>query len=427
MHRLDHESSFAAASRRTWQWMTAERQVILRSKGHMRYVSVSRARQIGLACLALAAAGWIGFSSASYFQFQIRLLSKEAVIAKTEQAYRDLLADMQDSRSRFLEITGILENNHTHLVGLLNKNKTLRGDLKSLKNKLRRHEDIKRELTSLEGKVQEAEDRNSKLVGRLDTKNSELTAAITANTVASDKGEKMNARVAGLEKRLDQVRGSQKALINRITATTVGDIRRLSRLIAQTGLNSQALIAANRSSKRGQGGPFIPVRGAGDGSKVGQAISVLYSHIDRWESLQRVVRRLPLATPVDSYYIASKFGKRRDPFNKRWGVHRGLDLAGRSGQSVRAVARGKVVRARWKGRYGRMIEIDHGNGIHTLYGHLLKIKVKRGQTVKYRQLIGRMGSSGRSTGPHLHYEILVNGKQVDPIKFLNAGKNVLKG
>ncbi len=173
---------------------------------------------------------------------------------------------------------------------------------------------------------------------------------------------------------------------------------------------------------------FIPLGGNDrKPSELDEALATLYGHINRWDGLQRVIRRLPLASPVDHYYVASSFGKRRDPLNKKWSVHRGVDLAGQMRQKIRSVAPGRVKYASWKGRFGRYIEIDHGHGIITRYGHLRRLKVKRGQLVTHRQLIGLLGSSGRSTGPHLHYEILVNGKHVDPIKFVNAGTNVFKG
>jgi murein DD-endopeptidase MepM/ murein hydrolase activator NlpD len=149
--------------------------------------------------------------------------------------------------------------------------------------------------------------------------------------------------------------------------------------------------------------------------------------MDRWQSLQRLVRHLPLMTPVDQYYVASRFGRRRDPFNKRWAVHKGLDLAGPSGQKIMSPAPGTVIYSGRKGRFGRFIEIDHGYGIRSRYGHLRRLLVKKGKRISRRQAIGILGSSGRSTGPHVHYEILVDGKQVDPSKFLNAGRHVFQG
>jgi murein DD-endopeptidase MepM/ murein hydrolase activator NlpD len=147
----------------------------------------------------------------------------------------------------------------------------------------------------------------------------------------------------------------------------------------------------------------------------------------QWQGLQKLIRRLPLASPVDHYQMASRFGRRRDPINRRMAKHQGLDMAALNRTSIYAPAPGKVVYRGWKGRYGRFVEIDHGNGLRTRYGHLRRIYVKRGQKVPFRYKIGQVGSSGRSTGPHLHYEILVNRKAVDPMKFIKAGKNVFKG
>ena len=157
------------------------------------------------------------------------------------------------------------------------------------------------------------------------------------------------------------------------------------------------------------------------------SLTSIYTHMDRWETLQRTVRHLPLISPVDQYYVASRFGRRRDPINKRWAVHKGLDLAGPAGQKIRSPADGRIVYAGNKGLFGRFIEIDHGAGIRTRYGHLRRVLVKRGQRVIHGQEIGILGSSGRSTGPHVHYEILVDGKQVNPAKFLKAGRSVFKG
>ena len=107
-------------------------------------------------------------------------------------------------------------------------------------------------------------------------------------------------------------------------------------------------------------------------------------------------------------------------------MHYGLDLTGFKKAKVYATAPGKVVKSGYKGKYGKFIEIDHGDGFKTRYGHLYKTLVKRGQEVKFRQKIGLLGNSGRSTGSHLHYEITHNGKQKNPWHFIKAGKYVYK-
>ena len=108
-------------------------------------------------------------------------------------------------------------------------------------------------------------------------------------------------------------------------------------------------------------------------------------------------------------------------------MHTGLDFRAASGDPVRATANGKVVTAGWMGGYGRMVEIDHGNWLSTRYGHLSEINVKAGDHIRIGQVIGAVGSTGRSTGPHLHYETRIGGDPVDPQKFLRAGVRLSSG
>jgi murein DD-endopeptidase MepM/ murein hydrolase activator NlpD len=437
--RLDQESRLTAVLRGLARWMITERQVILRSKGQIRYVSVSRFRQVALACAALAVAGWVGYTNATYFNLRDVINSRDRVIAENERDYNNLVLDVKQSRGRFIEIAAMLEKNQVHLATLLRKNKNLSNDLVSLRSEVKQNGieknqselhrgELSRKISRLENKLRVTEGRNSKLVGDLAATETNLTTALQNQVDAGDFGETLKNRIKGLENRLADVRRSQRQLVSRITASTTGDIQRLNRIIKLTGLSAEKLLGKSHSELIGRGGPFIPLSESDHKpSELDEALATLYDQIDRWDNLQQVMRRLPLASPVDQYYVSSSFGKRRDPLNKRWSVHRGADLAGKMRQKIRSGAPGVVKYAGWKGSFGRFIEIDHGGGIVTRYGHLLRVNVKRGQKVGYRQIIGLVGSSGRSTGAHVHYEILVNGKQLDPIKFMNAGKNVFKG
>jgi murein DD-endopeptidase MepM/ murein hydrolase activator NlpD len=130
---------------------------------------------------------------------------------------------------------------------------------------------------------------------------------------------------------------------------------------------------------------------------------------------------MPAITPLtsDSYYISSYFGYRTDPFTDAERYHSGIDLAANRGTPVRASGKGKVVFAAYsQGGYGNMVKIDHGFGFFTIYAHLNKIGVEKGSTVTRGQVIGQVGSTGRSTGPHLHYEVHRNGKPVNPLKYM---------
>jgi murein DD-endopeptidase MepM/ murein hydrolase activator NlpD len=179
----------------------------------------------------------------------------------------------------------------------------------------------------------------------------------------------------------------------------------------------------------GEGGPFIPAPvAAGDEGeqKLLASVATLGDQVDRWEKLQLILRSLPLTAPIDSYYISSSFGTRKDPFNGARAIHEGVDMVSKLRSEVLATAPGTVIFAGWKGGYGRVVEIDHGLGIVTRYAHLHAVNVKVGDVVDYRQEIGKLGSSGRSSGPHVHFEVRYNGRPLDPMAFLKAGRYVFK-
>ena len=130
----------------------------------------------------------------------------------------------------------------------------------------------------------------------------------------------------------------------------------------------------------------------------------------------------PRGRPIEKGWISSHFGKRADPFSGKQEFHRGVDFAGKYNSNVIAVAGGVITEADDRFGYGNLVEIDHGNGYVTRYGHNEKMTVEIGQTVKKGQVIAKMGSTGRSTGPHVHFEVLKNGTRVDPMKFIKASE-----
>ncbi len=131
---------------------------------------------------------------------------------------------------------------------------------------------------------------------------------------------------------------------------------------------------------------------------------------------------VPTKWPVNTYFITSDFGKRTDPFNRRTSVHTGIDIRGNYGDPVYASGDGKVISASYNGGYGNAVQIQHNQSFQTLYGHLLNYTVKTGEYVKKGDLIGRVGSTGRSTGPHLHFEIKKNGELIHPKEFIDSLK-----
>ena len=196
-------------------------------------------------------------------------------------------------------------------------------------------------------------------------------------------------------------------------------------VIKNTGLNVDELAPLPDDQLMGQGGPFVPYHPDMDIDTDSDGLRIsLDRRIDRWNQLNEVFRALPLAAPMKDYRMTSRYGRRKDPFNNRWAMHSGLDFSAPYRSPVLAPGPGVVKFANWKSRYGRVVEIDHGYGVMTRFAHMAKITVKQGDVVEVGDQIGQLGSSGRSTGPHLHYEIHYKGKTVNPLKFVRAGKDV---
>ena len=152
---------------------------------------------------------------------------------------------------------------------------------------------------------------------------------------------------------------------------------------------------------------------------------LLTDRVSLTKDLRLALNYIPLKSPMDYYYISSKYGYRKDPITKKKRFHPGIDLAGTWHEDVLAPADGTVFFAGINGGYGKMVKIKHKYGIVTTYGHLQKILVRKGQKVTIGNRIGKMGTTGRSTGQHLHYEIWVNKKHVDPFIFIKEGKKLL--
>ena len=144
------------------------------------------------------------------------------------------------------------------------------------------------------------------------------------------------------------------------------------------------------------------------------------------DRLRRAIPFVPVRRPlIGEADVSSPFGYRPDPFLGRPALHPGVDLVQPYGSTVKATGAGRVVHAGPMGGYGNMVEIDHGNGLATRYGHMSEVLVDEGQEVEAGATLGRLGSTGRSTGPHLHYEVRVDGEPVDPTRFLHAGAGLL--
>lgn len=193
--------------------------------------------------------------------------------------------------------------------------------------------------------------------------------------------------------------------------------------IRQFGLNPEVLA---RQARNAQGGLFEPFFGKGKKEARDPRFVNLAAALGRMDAMERALAAIPTAMPAASMMMSSGFGYRADPFTGAAAMHAGLDFKGPVGTPILAAAKGKVVLAGFNGGYGNSVEIRHANGLVTRYAHLSGVHVRRGQMVERGVRIGRMGSTGRSTGSHLHFEVRLNGQAINPRKFLEANPDVLK-
>jgi murein DD-endopeptidase MepM/ murein hydrolase activator NlpD len=192
-------------------------------------------------------------------------------------------------------------------------------------------------------------------------------------------------------------------------------VTEFKRALASVGVDVVGLFS-HFGMNRAEGGPFVPPPRADQSAGTADT--------NRLAVLRGLAKSLPLSIPVAHYQIGSRFGARRDPFNGRTAFHSGLDFDGPYMSPVYATAPGIVTYVGYKGAYGKVVEIDHGSGVVTLYGHMHRYLVSVGQKVEAQTEIGLLGSTGRSSGPHLHYEVIVNGQPQDPEKFIGLARLV---
>ncbi len=415
-----------------------DREVMLRSNGRIRYHHLGPKIQILGFAIMVAMLGYAANVLIVYASFDRIIAAKDRVIDSSQSSYLILHDQFTTSEARFRLVAKNLEAKHAHLLSLIEQNEILKDDLASIRNKLWDSEQtgqrilasrqaLKQHLDRLEGKLQGAVNSNQNLSGNLQIVESALQSAIDARGKTIEERDLLQTRINQVRKRLAHLQDSQQQVLYRLSERTLANIKQVKGLVAMTGLKVEKFLGDFPKGMSGQGGPFIAASpNADDAGEFEASLGDLNRQINHWEGLQRLLKSLPLTAPSDHFYISSRFGKRIDPIRKKWSRHNGLDLAGIIKSPVLATAPGTVVSVRRHPKFGRIVEIDHGQGIRTRYGHLHRILVRRKQKVGFRQKIGLMGNSGRSTGAHIHYEIKVNGKPYDPMKFMEAGKYVFK-
>ncbi|WP_230079987.1 peptidoglycan DD-metalloendopeptidase family protein [Alteripontixanthobacter maritimus] len=357
-----------------------DREFFMRSQGQVRFIKVTSKFQLVAATvlvgallawgLTMAAMGWTQFQAQAE---RTSLLQREAQVATAEERVDAYGADIES-------VTADLQKRQDFIDGIV---EGLPADVKS------------------------------------------GDTVSDSSAEAQDTIKKVSASVPEAAE-LARIEARQLLFVERLTRFADRRADLAASAIRKLGLNPDLMLRGNRKRfAAAMGGPFEKLASEADGS-IDPRFARLGLSLERMSALENGLEGVPQVTPADIRMISSGFGYRRDPFNGSGAMHKGLDFRGPTGAPIHAAAKGKVTYAGYRGGYGKTIEISHGNGLMTRYAHMSRLGAKLGDPVAAGQRIGAIGSTGRSTGPHLHFEVRINNRAVNPRHFLETAPDVLE-
>ncbi len=470
---------------RAWAWLHAtfpERQVYIRSDGRVQFFTFGPTLQATCAGLSLIFLGWVAFASVNVI-FKDRIIAaKDHRYQQMQSTYENRVADQQVSydelnsalisaEDHFKSKADELQRKQDIVAKLLSRKQAVDSTLSSIAggSQLKAGDDLPRMSpnansagdsedvgVSANAGSGDADDGASPAKGTSQlnvmpqnvepqprtgkpTKASFLDGAFTKlgailhlarpqreTPLPNQPALRVLAQQAD---RISRMSGQETALLQGVDHQVTGRIGDLQALLTRVGVDPNAL---EQKVAGAMGGPLVPVQDVHIEGIADQNFTNAYegigAHATELDTLFAALRHVPLTTPVhgSAYEQTSGFGARVDPFTHRVSFHPGLDFAGPWGSTVAATAPGTVDYAGPRGGYGNLVEIDHGYGFKTRYGHLSAVLVQVGARVQKGSPIGKLGSTGRSTGPHVHYEVWSADVVRDPRKFIEAGHNVLQ-
>ncbi|MBE6454680.1 MAG: hypothetical protein E7017_07385 [Alphaproteobacteria bacterium] len=381
----------------------SEKEIIFRNAGKAMVLKISSKAQFFILAFFLATAVWTAYSYHMYNKSGAIISGKDQELVETRDAYVELMGDF----------VAIQKNIDEVLSSMNSKSK----DIAKYKRQAMVVEDKIKQITS------EKDWANDKKI----SDKAELNEVLLQRDLAVAERDALKEQLEQLEIAVKNIKKAELEVFNKVESIASKEINKLKSAFSKANgaLRQQGLYfnpLANSKKRDAKGGTFVPESAAELQDEIMiKKISNIYKTVDDLEYYREVAEFVPFGKPVWSYWVSSKFGRRDDPFNTKKASHKGIDLASRTGNKIRVPAKGKVIRTRISNKgYGNLVEIDHGNGFTTRYAHLHKIYVNKGDYLEIDQAIGEVGSTGRSTGPHLHYEILYQGRPVDPMPFIQA-------
>jgi murein DD-endopeptidase MepM/ murein hydrolase activator NlpD len=423
------------AAKTTKVWATLhrafpERQILIRDHGRVHCFTLGTVHQLGVVGVVAGCVLWALLATAAYVDKAATLAARETEITRQVSELNGIKGDYQAAFSRldefkgtFTSITCEISDIQDSLLRIAQRNaepsKRSAPDLPKLNPDAGSgcRSSLKAETVAAKPSSSPDTDR---IVGSLPAPGAEQ--------------EVLKKKVDELQEGLEKLKASHGAFLEHSADITANRYGSLAKTLAKVGVDAQSLVEAeasrhDRSGEKelyGRGGPFIAARFDSSGGMMATPVALFNDRAARLDNLTLALKAVPLAEPLQDYEITSPFGARNDPINAMSGIHEGVDMGAPLGTPVTATGDGRVVTAGWGDRYGYLVEIDHGMGIHTRYAHLSRVLVAVGDRVSRGKPIGLLGETGRTTGPHLHYEVRVDGDPTNPMKFITAGQDVLK-
>ena len=385
----------------------SEKEIIFRSAGRAKVFTISSRLQVIILTVLCLVGAWSFYSYHMYSKSGKIITHKDQELVETRDAYVDLMSD-------FVAIQKNIDN-------------VLASIEKSGANSGKDLDRYKRQAMVVEDKIKQITSEKDWADDKKINEKMSINEALLQRDIAISERDALREQLSELEDAVKEIKEAEMEVFSRVEALALKEVKKIKSVFSAINvpLKRQGLYynpLAGSKKRESSGGPFIPesVSKLGD-KKINDKISSIYKAADDLEYYREVVQTVPLGKPVWSYWVTSRFGSRTDPFNKKKAGHKGIDLASRTGNKIQVKAKGRVIKVEHSNKgYGNNVIVDHGNGFKTRYAHMHKIYVKKGDYLKIDDTIGEVGNTGRSTGPHLHYEVLYQGRPVDPMPFMQA-------
>lgn len=418
-----------------------ERRLFLRSDTDTRFIRLKPSTQLVAFVGSSAIVAWAIIATAILLMDSIGSGNFREQAKRDQLTYEQRLNDLSSERdmrteealaaqARFNSALTQISDMQSELLASEIRRKELETGIEVIQATLRRTMQ-EREAARAEvvARDQAQAETQTALIGSSPLGNDMLDVLSTAlNETAAERDEVVaNAQLAlraaeEMERELLLMEEKNDKIFRQLEDAMTVSVEPLTKMFTAAGLDTKSLMDEVRRGYQGQGGPMMPLSFSTKGAEISEETlraNRLLEQLDQLNVYRIAAETVPFDNPLKSAF------RYTSGFGMRWGrMHKGTDFAARYGTPIHSTAEGVVVHAGWLSGYGRLIKIKHDHGIETRYAHLAKIRVKEGQRVSRGDHIGDMGNSGRSTGTHLHYEVRVNGRAVNPMTFIKAGRDV---